>query len=301
MSVIIVSYFTGPALMECLRSVQAQEGLAEIILVNNGNSEETLFELGREAARDSRLRILSGQGNVGFAAGCNLAARRAAADRLLFLNPDCVLPDGALRRGLDLMGQRPNTWLVTARLVGEDGTNQRGSRRNLPTPLTCVVEALRLDLFVPKWAEALRVNLHESAPKRGVDVVPCCSGAYMLMDKKRFREIGGFDDGYFLHVEDIDLCMAISNHGGTILYDADTTVTHRGGTSRAAAAFVEWHKAKGFIRYFFKHFRGEHSLAVLYGVSAAVLLRFVLRTVGLTLAAPFIRGEAARSTAQIRG
>ena len=298
-SVVIVSYFTGRALFECLESLLSQEGLFEIVLVNNGNSEETLFELGRLAAGDTRLRILSGHGNVGFAAGCNIGVSRAAGDVLLFLNPDCVLPRGALARSADLLRYRPDGWLVTARLVGPDGANQRGSRRNLPTPWTCVVEALRLDVLLPGLAAGRRVNLHETAPKRGLEMVQCCSGAYMMIEKGRYWDLGGFDDGYFLHVEDIDLCMAIHRQGGGIVYDADTTIVHRGGTSRASPAFVEWHKARGFLRYFYKHFKGRYWSIVLHLVAASVLLRFAIRTLVLSLLAPF-RGDGNRPAVGIR-
>src|SRR3954465_1406083 len=93
-TVIIVSYRTGPSLFLALDRVAAESDVGEIILVDNGNDAATRAELTRRAAAEPRLVVISGQGNVGFARACKLAAARATRPYLLLLNPDCLVEPG---------------------------------------------------------------------------------------------------------------------------------------------------------------------------------------------------------------
>jgi GT2 family glycosyltransferase len=277
-SVIVVSYRTGPALRDCVESVLGQDGLAELVVVDNGNPSETLAWLAARAAADPRLKLLTGHGNVGFAAGCNRGVAASRGGLVLLLNPDCVIEPGTLLHGAGLLRRRPDAALVGGRLLNPDGTDQRGGRRNLLTPARAVAEALRLDRLIPGVE---RLNRHqERVPEEPIQV-DCVSGACMLMRRASFDRVGGMDAGYFLHVEDIDFCLRVGRQGGVVLFDPDFRVRHRQGTSAAPATFVEWHKARGFIRYFHKHFRASHGLAILAFVDLLVLLRFAVRALFL--------------------
>jgi GT2 family glycosyltransferase len=157
-------------------------------------------------------------------------------------------------------------------LLNPDGSDQRGSRRRLLTPGRAIAEALGLDRLGFEG-----VNRHrEPLPSEPV-AIDCISGAFMLMPRAVFERFGGMDEGYFLHVEDIDFCLRIGRSGGLVLFDPTLRVRHWQGTSRSPALRVEWHKARGFIRYFHKHFRNTHGLAILLGVDLLVLLRFAVR------------------------
>src|SRR5690348_8835055 len=90
-SVLMVSYHTGPSLFVALDRIAGEPETGEIILVDNGNDDATRAALARRAAAEPRLRLISGQGNVGFARACNLAAARATRPILLLLNPDCLV------------------------------------------------------------------------------------------------------------------------------------------------------------------------------------------------------------------
>lgn len=278
-SVIVVSYHTGPALIACLDSVLAQDRLAEAILVDNGNDPETRDALAAKAERAPALRVLTGHGNVGFAAGCNLGASRAVGEVLLFLNPDAALPDGTLSRCLAVLRDHPEAWALGIRLLNADGSDQRGSRRNLPDPWSSLVEVLRLD----RLGLGRRVNLHETPAGDAVTPVECISGAFVMMPRDAFDRAGGFDAGYFLHVEDIDLCMEIRRRGGTILFAPAIHATHLQGTSRVFSLQPEWHKARGFVRYFRKHFSATHPGWLLWLLAVGVYARFALRAVPILL------------------
>ncbi len=272
-SVVMVSYRTGPVLFDAIDAVLGQADLAELIVADNGNPPAVLAELGRRAERDPRLRIISGHGNVGFAAGCNLAARAAGGTWLLLLNPDCLLPPDGLSRLIAEAASRPRPWLMGPRLANPDGSEQRGSRRELLTPWTALVEVLRLDRLAP----LKRLNRHRSAITLETAPVPAISGACMFLPLADYRAIGGMDEGYFLHVEDLDFCYRFRQAGGEIYHVPSVSVTHLLSTSQASPWRVEWSKAKGFIRYFRTHFRPTSSPVLLALVEAGILARFAVR------------------------
>lgn len=271
-SVVLVSYRTGPVLLECLASVLRQDAVREVVLVDNGNPPELLAEVGRLAAADTRLVVVTGHGNVGFARGCNLGVARTTRPTLLLLNPDTVLGPGVVGAALETLAGRGDVALATVRLLNTDGTEQRGCRRNLLTPWNCIVEQLRLASLIPGLSG---VNLNTApVPDHPVEV-PCISGAFMLMPRDTWERTGGMDEGYFLHVEDVDFCLRLCRDGGRILYIPGVSVTHVQGTSRASPLLVEWHKARSLVRYFFIHFRSGWQVLVLPPIAVLAQLRFL--------------------------
>jgi hypothetical protein len=130
-SIVMVSYHTGPALEEAIDAVLAQGGDLELIVVDNGNPEEVTAALKARSLADPRVNVLTGHGNVGYAAACNLGAQRASGEYLLLLNPDCVLQPDALIDMIRLTEGAARPWVAGCRIVNPDGTDQRGSRREL--------------------------------------------------------------------------------------------------------------------------------------------------------------------------
>ena len=282
-SVIMVSYHTGPVLVESLRAALTQAQVSEVILVDNGNNKATLDSLRALAQDDGRLKIITGHGNVGFARGCNIGARRATGDHLLLLNPDCVLRPGVIRRGTEVFANHPDAAALTVRIENLDGSEQRGGRRNLMTPWTCLVEQFRLDRWMPDHPYFQRMNLNETAPFDEVTPVPCISGAFMMVPRLTYEQLGGMDEDYFLHVEDVDFCMRIQKAGGVILYVPDAAVTHVKSTSKVFPLVVEWHKSVSANTYFWKHFRPQYPDLVLRIISVALYVRLVVRVIPLTI------------------
>ena len=268
-SVIMVSYHTGPVLFQAITAVLAQTAPVELCLVDNGNPPDVVAKLRDMVAAEPRLKVITGHGNVGFSRGCNIGARSSAGEFLLFLNPDSILPPGALealqRHGAAL--QRP--YMLGARLLDEDGSDQRGCRRALLTPTSALIEALHLHRLFPKS----RLNFNGEKVPTSVVPMPAISGAFMFLPREDFWRIDGFDEGYFLHVEDLDICLRFRRAGGEIYFVPDVVVTHVGGTSKATKAFIEKHKARGFIRYFHTHFAAEYRPPLLWVLDAAVWAR----------------------------
>lgn len=278
-SVIMVSYHTGPVLWVSLESVLSQKGLKELILVDNGNPEYIRQCLQALARRDSRVTLLTGHGNVGFARGCNMGVAKATAEYILLLNPDCLLPENALEQTYGALTRQPSVWLAGCNLVSPDGCEQAGGRRNLLTPWKALVEGLKLYKMAPNHPYFSRVNLHEQTPLQEGTIIPAISGAFMAISRERYQVLQGMDEAYFLHVEDLDFCYRVREHGGDIIYLPDVRVIHYRSTSKAPACAVEWHKTKGFMRYFNKHFRTIYPRPFLWLIDAGAMARFVVKSI----------------------
>lgn len=250
-AVVIVSYHTGPCLTDCLRAVLDESAADEIVVVDNGNPPEVIAELEALAAREERLTVLTGHGNVGFGAACNLGAAQTASPFLLLLNPDSVLKPGALDGAMDRLAARPDISLYTVRIENPDGSEQRGGRRNLMTPWTCLVEVSGLHRLGFK-----RINLHDTPPPVELTEVECISGSFLLFPRAVFERIGGMDEDYFLHMEDVDVCHRVRAAGGHIWFDPALSATHVQGTSAVSDRFIERQKTRGGTLYFAKHFGG---------------------------------------------
>ena len=277
-SVVMVSYRTGPVLYAAIEAVLArdreQAGVVELILVDNGNPPEVVGELRRRTETEPRLKLVSGHGNVGFARGCNIGARRARGRYLLLLNPDCCLAPGAIPTLLAEAVALGSDWLLGCRVVDPDGRDQRGSRRALLTPYTALVEAFRLDRLAPWLLRRYRLNHHDRPLPRGTGRVPAVSGACMMLPAATFQAVGGLDEDYFLHVDDLDLCLRLHRTGIPVYFVPHVEAVHHAGSSRAGPVKVEWYKALSFLHYFGKQFRGLRHLPLLVPLGAGILARF---------------------------
>lgn len=256
---VIVSYRTGPALFECLKAALAASDIDEVIVVDNGNPEDDAARLAALAAEREPFTLIAGQGNVGFARGCNLGARAARAEHLLFLNPDAMIADGAAAALRAAGAARARPWIAGGLTRNLDGGEQRGARRGAFTPWTTFVEMSGL-AALGRWAPAFASIHYDGSPlPDGPAPVPTVSGACMLMRADDFAALGGFDEGYFLHVEDIDICRRAREQGGEVVTVPAAEVVHVGATSDASALKVARCKGQSFARYFVKFARSPAS------------------------------------------
>ena len=244
--VAMVSYRTGPVLFEAIDAVLADSAVERLVLVDNGNSPEDRAALAKRAAAETRLKIVEGQGNVGFATACNIAVRQIDSEYVLILNPDCVLPEHGAQKFRAELRRCDRPALLGAVMVGEEGKVQRATRRNLPTLANLLGEALGL------WRLGLRrIEITSEMPRLSAPV-PAISGAAMFLTRENYWGIGGLDSGFFLHVEDLDLCRRFQAADGEVRLVPGIRIRHARSSSKASPLFIEWHKTQGFRRYFRK-------------------------------------------------
>lgn len=251
----------------------AQTADIELILVNNGNPPKIEQQLIERFKDEPLVRLMTGHGNIGFGRACNLGARVSRGDHLLFLNPDSILQPDAVAKLHHAAQALRRPYMIGARLMDEQGVDQRGCRRALLTPLTAFIEALHLHRLFPK----IRLNYHQEPLPKKITPMPAISGAFMFLAAEDFRKVGGFDEGYFLHVEDLDLCWRFRQAGGEIYFDPEIVVTHVGSTSKTTNLFLEKQKAKGFVRYFEQNFSQTTPRFLLWLLELSIWARFAVK------------------------
>lgn len=250
-SVVMVVYMTGEALEQSVSRVLADPLVDEFVIVDNGSRPAEARRLQGLAERDGRVRLITGHGNVGFARGANMGAKAARGDLLVFLNPDAFLQPGCLDELAREIEGRPVPCIVGGRILNADRTEQRGARRGDITPMSALMSLSRLSRKMPGWRR-FEVHWEDEAAPDDVAAVPTISGACFCMRREDFEAVGGFDEGYFLHVEDVDLCWRVRQQGGIVLFHPRAEVVHLGHTSLASPLKVEFHKGVGLARYFRK-------------------------------------------------
>jgi len=256
---VVVSYQSEATLDECLQRLRAADGVAQIRVVDNASHDGSLAIARRHALADARVRFIANPDNPGFASACNQGARDCDAAWLVFVNPDLMVEPDTLARLRDL-GQPLGDCLLGVEQVDEQGRADAAVRRRDPdfaAMLRNPVAGSRL---------ALAADMAQS-----LQPVPALSGALLLMPRALFDRLGGWDAGYRLHAEDLDLCRRAREAGATVAIANDLKVLHmRGVSSRSRPFFVEWHKHRGLWRYFGKFEAPRRSLPVRLAVWCAI-------------------------------
>jgi N-acetylglucosaminyl-diphospho-decaprenol L-rhamnosyltransferase len=275
-SVVMVVYRTGPVLAESIADVLAEPLVDEFILIDNGSSREEEAVQDAAAARDPRVRILRGHGNVGFARGCNMGAQASHGRLLVVLNPDALLQPGCVAALAEAVDATPAPRLIGARILNVDGTEQRGARRGEVTPVTTLLSLTRLS-HANRFLERFEIH-HEHDPEPGqLSPIQTISGACFAMSRDDFWAMGGFDEGYFLHVEDVDLCWRLRRSGGQVLFAPLARVVHLGSTSRTSPVKVEFFKGLGLVRYFRKRADNPWRVLLAYALAPLIMAVSVVR------------------------
>jgi hypothetical protein len=270
LDVVIVSYRCRELLRRCLDALRAHppDYPMKVVVVDNASADGTVEMVGAEYPE---VDLVGSPANLGFAAATNLGATRGSAPFLLALNPDTAVTDGALDTVLATIGSCPEVAVVGARLLREDGSLDHASKRSFPTPLSAVghFSGLGRRPGARGRLAAYRAPEVEAGP---VDAV---NGAFMLMRRAPFEQLGGYDEGYWMYMEDLDLSYRLRQAGWLSWYEPAAAVTHvKGGTvGGRRSPRLEWHFHRGMYRFYRKHYARDRSWAV----NAAVYLGIAVK------------------------
>ena len=149
------------------------------------------------------------------------------------------------RHGRTLKGP----WITGGLLRDINGQEQRGGRRLALTPWSAFVTFTGLSKL--PFFKSIHLE-KDPLPSEPIDI-PVVSGAFLMMDRPSFDRVGGFNEEYFLHVEDIDLCQRMRAIGGKVNFVPSAVVMHYGSTSRVPRLHIEREKLKGFVTYFLNY------------------------------------------------
>lgn len=249
-TVVTVNYNAGNGLRTLVTELMAEPQVDCITVVDNASHDGSLDFLSRIS--DPRVTLVQNPSNMGFAIACNQGAAMATTDYLLFINPDCHIHDDALASLLHCLELSLDTGMAGPLILNSDGSEQRGCRRYLPNPRRALMRVLGLGRPGADGHVAGFDLTDTPLPTQPVEM-EAISGACMLIRREVFQRLNGWDEGYFLHCEDLDLCMRLKLAGSRILFVPRAVVSHTGGvSSRGRNVFVLWHMHRGMWRYFSK-------------------------------------------------
>ena len=245
---VIVDYHAGEVLTNCIDTLHAN-GVTTIVVVENGEAGST------GSALDGRDVTLVEPGvNLGYGRGVNRGAAAARSARyLLVSNPDVEAHDGAVAALIDYLDAHPDVAIVGPRIERPDGTTYP-SMRVFPNVWLAGLHAL----LEPIWPGNPATRAYRSARADGT--VDWVSGAFLVIRRDVFEEIGGFDERYFMFAEDMALCWQVREHGLSVAAVPEAVVTHIEGVSRQresramliahheSAMRFEWQTARGARR-----------------------------------------------------
>jgi GT2 family glycosyltransferase len=272
LSVIVVAADSGPDLRDCVRQVLACQLPLELILVDNASRDGVPPAIARAHQHDERLKVIYSHRNIGFGPGVNLGAKQAGGRALLILNPDCLISEGDLERLLAVQAAHPKAGLFGAVVCDAEGRPDPASRRRDPL--------LRRALNTLLGRPGDTVEIGGEIP---AELIECeaVSGALMLLTREMFERLGGFDEKYFLHCEDLDLCRRVRDIGYQVLLAGDVRVAHgKGSSSRHRPVFVSRHKHRGMWRWFRQHDPAARNPFVSAAVWLGIWAHFVLQIPG---------------------
>lgn len=221
---VIVNYNAGPLLSTCVASLRG-EGLAEIVVVDNGSVDGSALALARA---DPGVVVVDPGRNLGYGAGANLGLAAGSAELVLVGNPDIVVAPGAVATLVATLDADPGLGLVGPRLEGAGGALYP-SARTFPSIVDAAGHGF-LGLVAPgnRFSRRYKLADWDHAQARVVDWV---SGACFVARRQVLDLLGGFDEAYFMYAEDVDLCWRAARAGWRVAYQPAATVVHLQGVS----------------------------------------------------------------------
>ena len=275
--VIIINFNAGEALLSCVASVLSNREPSSIVVADNQSSDGSCDVLRSRFGSASNLRILENSVNLGFGPAVNACANSATETYLLILNPDCELFPETLGQLREALERDASAALAAPRIVDAEGAVMRGTFRKLPDPWQALMTGSgmwRLANWIPAFS-GVEVS-GKSFPSQTTEV-EAVSGACMLVRTAVFKSLGGFDEGFTMHFEDLDLMARIRQIGMHCLLVPQANAIHQAGVSSASRpVWVHLHKHLGLQRYFRKHVFGHHGLTSRWLVTSANWLHYTL-------------------------
>lgn len=255
LSVIILNYNVRYFLELCVLSVQQaiQNLEAEIIVVDNNSSDDSCAMM---QSRFPSIKLIQNNDNAGFPKGNNIGVAQAQGEYVCILNPDTVVAEDTFEKVLAFAKKQKDLGIVGCKLIDGTGNFLPESKRGIPTPWVAFTKIFGLYKWFPKtslfnkyYAQHLNVNQ--------TGEVEILVGAFMVMKRELYTELGGFDENCFMYSDDIDLSYMALQRGKINYYFHETTVIHYKGEStvKDGTYMRRFQEAMNF--FYKKHFKAS--------------------------------------------
>ncbi|MEA4811774.1 MAG: glycosyltransferase family 2 protein [Anaerolineaceae bacterium] len=253
LSICIPTLDASSYLKACLNSIKTFTlGLSyEVIVVDNASKDGTLAMLEQDFPE---VTVIRNETNAGFAKPMNQALRLAKGSYLLALNPDTLLKEDVFGPQVDYLRRNLAVGVSIPKVLNEDGSFQKQSRRGEATPIEAFGYHFGLGKLFPR-CKALNGYLQAWLPEDEIVEVKAVSGSCMLISRACYEAVGGFDEKIFAYQEDSDFCFRAREKGFKVMYVPITQIVHYGGKGGSKAqpfkSIWNWHYS--YFYYYNKH------------------------------------------------
>lgn len=258
LSVVIICWNDWKVLKDCLESIyKCTHSISfEVIVSDNGSSDGSIEHVRRNFPQ---VKILENNANLGFAKGNNVGIGAAQGEYILILNPDTIIHENSLDTWVSYAVQHPEAGAFGLRVLNPDGSYQI-SARPLPSVRGEWIAALwlrSLGFLSDFFRSDTYVGWHGDSERE----IGWQSGCCVMFRGELLKRIGGFDERFFYHCEEVDLCLRVKQAGYKLLFTPTATITHLGGQSvKKFPIRFELEKLRNRYRYFYKHFGASGAL-----------------------------------------
>jgi N-acetylglucosaminyl-diphospho-decaprenol L-rhamnosyltransferase len=256
LDIIVTNWNSGQMLVDCLKSIfnvnMSGFDISRIVIVDNASSDRSVNGLNNINSK-LPLKLIKNPLNLGFAAACNQGARESAADYILFLNPDTTLSKDSIIIPLQFMTRPANEsiGILGIQLLSGSGVVSLTCAR-FPSSIRYFIKMLALDRLFPNVFRSHFMSEWDHNDSRDVDQV---MGAFFLVRRSLFEQLGGFDERFFVYFEEVDFSLRARKAGWRSHYLAEAQAFHKGGgTSEQVKAARLFYSMRSRILYGFKHF-----------------------------------------------
>ncbi|HVC71405.1 MAG TPA: glycosyltransferase family 2 protein [Acidimicrobiales bacterium] len=232
-AVVVVNHDAGETLAAFLETLRSEK-VSEVIVVDNNSSDGSSDGVDL----DPTVRVVRTGVNLGYGAGANRGLALTDADLVLVSNPDVAVHPGALSALAAAFAADPTLAIAGPRILEADGRRYPSARR-FPSMTVAAGHAL-FGMISPgnRFSRRYRMTDLDSSSNRPSDrsagiAVDWVSGACFMARAAALKELGGFDEAYFMYLEDVDLCWRAHRRGWAVAYVPAATVTHLQGHSTA--------------------------------------------------------------------
>lgn len=281
LSVIIVNYNVKHFLEQCLCSVQKAINIsnidAEIIVIDNHSGDNSLNYL---KPFFPCIKFIGNTENRGFTKACNQGFKSSTGKYILFLNPDTIVPEDCFAKCIFFLDTHSEAGAVGVKMLDGHGRFLKESKRAFPSPVTSLFKLFGLAGIFPKSKTFSKYHLGylDVNENHEVDVL---AGAYMMVRRNVFDELGGFDEIFFMYGEDIDLSYRIQKLGYKNYYLAETSILHFKGESTRKGSL-------NYVRMFYKamsvfvsrHYGGGRANILNFFIQMAIGFRAMMSALG---------------------
>jgi N-acetylglucosaminyl-diphospho-decaprenol L-rhamnosyltransferase len=221
---VIVSYNVRDHLLACVASLRA-DGVQEVVVVDNASADGSVEAV---RAADPGVTVLPLDRNLGFAGGVNRGVAATRAPYVAVLNPDLVVDPGTTKVLLEALERDPAVAVVAPRIETPDGALYPSARR-FPSVVDAAGHAFLWFVWPSnRFSRRYKMVDWDHAAAADVDWV---AGTYLVARREAWAQVGGFDEGFFMYLEDVDLCWRLWRAGWRVRYEPAARVVHAIGRS----------------------------------------------------------------------